>query len=332
MSPRVRIIAVASLLVVFFGLGAGWLFARAASTGSSDQGISTTSATGTPTVDPTTPGTSEPGTSEPPASGGGGENPGGGAAGGGGSSGGGGNSGGGGGENPGGVSPGGGNSGGGNPPRPSRSVRVAGAALDGNQDGTCATLFINDLEVTAHVEGIALSVDPGSGSVVQDDANGCADSAGLPLCADGSLTPDSSSCLVGVSLEGSPPDTYTVGVSLDLRVSCTSPEPVPCNQIESPVPTSDEPVDATWSDSGPSLEITVDDPDPDPDPDQNTNPDSGDTDGTGETGETGDTGDTGDEGGAEGTGGQGDNSESNADAPANSGEGAPENPDDGSSP
>ena len=144
------------------------------------------------------------------------------------------------------------------PPKPRRSVRVAGADLDGNGEGTCVQLFIDDLGVQAKIESItvAASPDPSAGAVVQADATGCAD-RDEAFCSGASFGPGGEpSCLVGVALSPqTPPGTYTVTVTLDLRVHCTSGVPVPCDQVPPPVPTNASPVDATWSDAGPSLTI-----------------------------------------------------------------------------
>jgi hypothetical protein len=144
------------------------------------------------------------------------------------------------------------------PPQPRRSVRVAGADLGGNGEGTCAQLFIDHLRVQAKIESItiAASPDPSPGAVVQADATGCAD-RDEAFCSGASFGPGGEpSCLVGVALSPqTPPGTYTATVTLDLRVHCMSGTPVPCNQITPPVPTEASPVDAIWSDSGPSLTI-----------------------------------------------------------------------------
>ena len=142
--------------------------------------------------------------------------------------------------------------------------------LEGGSAGDyCAVLLFDDIDVTVAVDGISLSATPAPVTVVRDDETGCAGQS-EPLCAAGSIAPEGK-CLVGVGLDGSPPGTYDVTVSLDLRVSCTAAEPVPCNQVGDPVPTPDQPVDAIWSDTGPELSVTVDEP-PDPGGDPSAEP------------------------------------------------------------
>lgn len=162
MSARVRVIAVASLLVVFFGVGAVWLVSRATSTGSKPV-----AATADEVQQPAE--SSDPAAAGEPGATAGRET----------------------------TSPDSGGSGGANPPKPRRIVTVAGADLQGESAGDyCIVLLLNDIDVTVAVDGISLSATPAPVTVVRDDETGSAGQS-APLCAAGSI-PAEDECLVGV--------------------------------------------------------------------------------------------------------------------------------------
>jgi hypothetical protein len=239
MSPRVRIIGVATLLVVFFGFGAGWLVTRATSTTSRPPVAPSAGHSDAPPVT-TEPGTSQPGAPSPGSASSTSSSP----------------------KN---MSSAGGNPPGGNPPKPTRSVEIAGPRLDGSEEKNgCGRLLLHQDEPTVglpvHIDAITLAITPPTARPIHDDEAGCGSLSDpdAPLCADATFGPGGAdSCLVGVRLEPDPaPDAdYSVTVGLRLRVHCTSPDPYPCSTIGDPVPTVSEPVDATWSRTGPELVV-----------------------------------------------------------------------------
>jgi hypothetical protein len=246
MSPRVRIVAIATLLVVFFGFGAGWLIARATSTTSSDSSLSTGRSPSGGASSTTKPGTSTPGTPSPgstwskaPSST----------------------------STPSAT----GTTRSGNPPKPVRSVDIAGPRLDGSEEKNgCGRLLLHQDEpsvgLPVHIDGITLAISPSTAQAIHDDEAGCGSLSDpdAPLCVDAVFGPGgAASCLVGVRLEPDPAPNpqYSVGVGLRLRVHCTSPIPYPCNTIFDPVPTASEPVEATWTSTGPEL-VLAGNPDP----------------------------------------------------------------------